>query len=90
MFETPEHVFIVMEKLQGDMLELILSSELGRLPERITRFLVTQVLMSCDHLDFLFFFFEDSDQTWNIHTPFFHRFWRLCAICTSNTSLTAT
>lgn len=43
MFETPEHIFVVMEKLHGDMLEMILSSELGRLPERITRFLVTQV-----------------------------------------------
>lgn len=43
VFETPEHIFVVMEKLQGDMLEMILSSELGRLPERITRFLITQV-----------------------------------------------
>lgn len=43
VFETPEHIFVIMEKLQGDMLEMILSSELGRLPERITRFLVTQV-----------------------------------------------
>lgn len=44
MFETPERVFVVMEKLHGDMLEMILSSEKGRLPERITKFLVTQVL----------------------------------------------
>lgn len=43
MFETAEHVFVVMEKLHGDMLEMILSSEKGRLPERITRFLVMQV-----------------------------------------------
>lgn len=43
MFETTEHIFVVMEKLQGDMLEMILSSELGRLPERTSRFLVTQV-----------------------------------------------
>lgn len=43
MFETPERVFVVMEKLHGDMLEMILSSEKGRLPERITKFLVTQV-----------------------------------------------
>ncbi len=43
MFETLEHVFVVMEKLHGDMLEMILSSEIGRLPERNTRFLVTQV-----------------------------------------------
>lgn len=43
MFETPERVFVVMEKLHGDMLEMILSSEKSKLPERITKFLVTQV-----------------------------------------------
>ena len=43
MFETPERVFVVMEKLHGDMLEMILSSEKSRLPERLTKFLVTQV-----------------------------------------------
>ncbi|XP_033000189.1 serine/threonine-protein kinase D1 isoform X3 [Lacerta agilis] len=47
MFETPERVFVVMEKLHGDMLEMILSSEKGRLPERITKFLITQVKL-CD------------------------------------------
>jgi protein kinase D len=46
MFETLEHVFVVMEKLHGDMLEMILSNEKGRLPERTTRFLVTQVLVT--------------------------------------------
>ncbi|XP_013914430.1 PREDICTED: serine/threonine-protein kinase D2-like [Thamnophis sirtalis] len=45
MFETPEKVFVVMEKLHGDMLEMILSSEKGRLPERLTKFLITQVEM---------------------------------------------
>lgn len=45
MFETPEKVFVVMEKLHGDMLEMILSSEKGRLPERLTKFLITQVCM---------------------------------------------
>lgn len=44
MFETDERIFVVMEKLKGDMLEMILSSEKGRLPERITKFLITQVL----------------------------------------------
>uniref|UniRef100_A0A3P8VFF7 Serine/threonine-protein kinase n=1 Tax=Cynoglossus semilaevis TaxID=244447 RepID=A0A3P8VFF7_CYNSE len=44
MFETPEKVFVVMEKLHGDMLEMILSSEKGRLPERLTKFLITQVV----------------------------------------------
>ncbi|XP_053291392.1 serine/threonine-protein kinase D1 [Pleuronectes platessa] len=50
MFETPERVFVVMEKLHGDMLEMILSSEKGRLPERVTRFLVTQILVALRHL----------------------------------------
>ena len=43
MFETPERVVVVMEKLHGDMLEMILSSEKGRLPEHVTKFLITQV-----------------------------------------------
>uniref|UniRef100_A0A8C5B266 protein kinase C n=1 Tax=Gadus morhua TaxID=8049 RepID=A0A8C5B266_GADMO len=50
MFETVEHIFVVMEKLHGDMLEMILSSEKGRLPERNTRFLVTQVLEALRYL----------------------------------------
>ncbi|XP_034534524.1 serine/threonine-protein kinase D1, partial [Notolabrus celidotus] len=52
MFETPERVFVVMEKLHGDMLEMILSSERGRLPERITKFMVTQILVALRHLHF--------------------------------------
>ena len=36
--------------LIGDMLEMILSSEMGRLSERITRFLVTQILVALKHL----------------------------------------
>ena len=43
MFENPQQIFVVMEKLHGDMLEMILSSEQGRLDERITKFLITQV-----------------------------------------------
>ncbi|XP_037342032.2 serine/threonine-protein kinase D1 isoform X1 [Pungitius pungitius] len=50
MFETPERVFVVMEKLHGDMLEMILSSEKGRLPERITKFMVAQILVALRHL----------------------------------------
>jgi protein kinase D len=46
MFETPERIFVVMEKLKGDMLEMILSSPKGRLSERTTRFLITQVRLS--------------------------------------------
>ncbi|XP_051833272.1 serine/threonine-protein kinase D1 isoform X1 [Antechinus flavipes] len=52
MFETPERVFVVMEKLHGDMLEMILSSEKGRLPEHITKFLITQILVALRHLHF--------------------------------------
>uniref|UniRef100_UPI00358F2D82 serine/threonine-protein kinase D1-like isoform X1 n=2 Tax=Myxine glutinosa TaxID=7769 RepID=UPI00358F2D82 len=52
VFETPERVFVVMEKLHGDMLEMILSSEKGRLPERITKFLVSQILIALRHLHF--------------------------------------
>ncbi|XP_068846307.1 serine/threonine-protein kinase D3-like [Capricornis sumatraensis] len=52
MFETPERVFVVTEKLHGDMLEMILSSEKSRLPERITKFLVTQILVALRNLHF--------------------------------------
>lgn len=50
MFETPERIFVVMEKLKGDMLEMILSHERGRLPERTTKFLVAQILAALKHL----------------------------------------
>ncbi|MCI4377142.1 hypothetical protein PGIGA_G00200310 [Pangasianodon gigas] len=50
MFETPERTFVVMEKLHSDMLEMILSNENGRLPERITRFLVMQILEALRYL----------------------------------------
>ncbi|KAK2158106.1 hypothetical protein LSH36_177g04119 [Paralvinella palmiformis] len=43
MFETPERIFVIMEKLKGDMLEMILSSPKGRLSERLTKFLISQV-----------------------------------------------
>ena len=36
-------IFVVMEKLKGDMLEMILSSPKGRLTERVTKYLVSQV-----------------------------------------------
>ncbi|XP_056156078.1 protein kinase D4 [Lampris incognitus] len=52
MFETVQHIFVVMEKLHGDMLELILSNEKGRLPERNTRFLVMQILEALRYLHF--------------------------------------
>ncbi|XP_017771650.1 PREDICTED: serine/threonine-protein kinase D3 [Nicrophorus vespilloides] len=50
MFETPERIFVVMEKLKGDMLEMILSHEKGRLNERVTKFLITQILIALQHL----------------------------------------
>ncbi|KAK0087167.1 hypothetical protein PV325_001619 [Microctonus aethiopoides] len=50
MFETVERIFVVMEKLKGDMLEMILNSERGRLSERITKFLITQILVALKHL----------------------------------------
>ncbi|XP_038074705.1 serine/threonine-protein kinase D3-like isoform X3 [Patiria miniata] len=50
MFETPERVFVVMEKLKGDMLEMILSSVNGRLDERVTRFLISQILIALKYL----------------------------------------
>ncbi|XP_049878116.1 serine/threonine-protein kinase D1 isoform X2 [Pectinophora gossypiella] len=50
MFETPERIFVVMEKLKGDMLEMILSHEKGRLDERTTKFLVAQILVALKHL----------------------------------------
>lgn len=55
MFETPEKVFVVMEKLHGDMLEMILSSEKGRLPERLTKFLITQVCLCPSKEGFVLF-----------------------------------
>ena len=42
-------VFVVMEKMKGDMLEMILSSSMGRLDERCTRFLITQVTNQLSH-----------------------------------------
>lgn len=46
MFESPERIYVVMEKMRGDMLEMILSSEKARLSERITKFLIYQVCYS--------------------------------------------
>lgn len=44
MFENSERIFVIMEKLNGDMLEMILGGENGRLNERVTKFLIYQVL----------------------------------------------
>ncbi|KAM9133098.1 serine/threonine-protein kinase D3-like [Pangshura tecta] len=50
MFEGPARLFVVMERLQGDMLEMILSSENGRLPEPLAKFLTAQILSALRHL----------------------------------------
>ena len=50
MFETPDRVFIIMEKMDSDMLEMVLSSPKGRLSERTARFLVAQILYALQHL----------------------------------------
>eukprot|EP00117_Sycon_ciliatum_P006108 scpid23409/ scgid0853/ Serine/threonine-protein kinase D3; Protein kinase C nu type; Protein kinase EPK2; nPKC-nu len=50
MFETPDRVFVVMEKMEGDMLEMILRHPNGRLEERTTRFLIFQILNALQHL----------------------------------------
>ncbi|TPP55021.1 Serine/threonine-protein kinase [Fasciola gigantica] len=50
MFETPKRVFVVMEKLAGDMLEMILAAPNGRLPERVAKYLITQVLIALRYL----------------------------------------
>lgn len=69
MFETPERVFVVMEKLHGDMLEMILSSEKSKLPERITKFLVTQVCtFPCFISGFFFTVFLALDDTIGVIT----------------------
>jgi len=36
-------MYVVMEKLQGDMLEMILTSQKGRLSERVAKYLISQV-----------------------------------------------
>jgi len=39
-----------MEKMKGDMLEMILSSEKGRLSEQVTQFLIAQILVALRYL----------------------------------------
>ncbi|GAB1609612.1 serine/threonine-protein kinase D3-like [Argonauta hians] len=50
MFETPAKIFVVMEKLEGDMLEMILSTPRKRLGERVTKYVISQVLVALRHL----------------------------------------
>ncbi|CAB3410696.1 unnamed protein product [Caenorhabditis bovis] len=50
MCETKDKIFVVMEKMNGDMLEMILSQELGRLNSRETKFLLVQILSALKYL----------------------------------------
>uniref|UniRef100_A0A915EHX5 Protein kinase C n=1 Tax=Ditylenchus dipsaci TaxID=166011 RepID=A0A915EHX5_9BILA len=50
MFETKDKIFVVMEKMNGDMLEMILSQATGRLNERSTKFLIMQILSALRYL----------------------------------------
>lgn len=50
MFETPDRIFVVMEKMQGDMLDMILSNPKGRLSERQTKVMVFQILVALRYL----------------------------------------
>ncbi|VDO28639.1 unnamed protein product [Onchocerca flexuosa] len=50
MLETTDRIFVVMEKLKGDMLEMILCNERGKLSERVTQFLVYQILIALRYL----------------------------------------
>ena len=36
-------IYVVMEKMNGDMLEMILNSETSRLTERLAKFMIYQV-----------------------------------------------
>lgn len=49
-FDRPDRVFVVMEKMKGDMLEMILQSQYGRLTERVAKFLITQIFVALKHL----------------------------------------
>ena len=46
-FETDGKLFVVMERMHSDMLEMILNSPQGRLDERTTGLLMVQVLNYC-------------------------------------------
>jgi protein kinase D len=50
MFDTPGKFYLVMEKLNSDMLEMILSQPTKRLNERQTKFLIYQVLAALRYL----------------------------------------
>ena len=43
LYLSSVQIFVVMEKMKGDMLEMILNSPKGRITERETKFLIHQV-----------------------------------------------
>jgi len=49
-FETDGKLFVVMERMHSDMLELILSSSQGRLDERTTQLMMIQIMMALKYL----------------------------------------
>ncbi|KAI6657597.1 Serine/threonine-protein kinase D1 [Oopsacas minuta] len=50
MFESPTRIFVIMEKMQWDMLEMILNSVSGRLTEGVTKFVIYQILVAIQFL----------------------------------------
>ncbi|XP_065190058.1 serine/threonine-protein kinase D1-like [Sycon ciliatum] len=50
MFESEKRLLIVMERMDSDMLDMILSSPDGRLPERTGRYLISQILAALRYL----------------------------------------
>ncbi|CAF3987019.1 unnamed protein product [Rotaria magnacalcarata] len=50
MFDTPGKFYLVMEKLNSDMLEMVLSQPTKRLNERQAKFLIYQVLVALRYL----------------------------------------
>lgn len=48
--DLPDKIYIVMEQLEDDMLEMIVSTEEKRLNERITKFLTYQILEALKYL----------------------------------------
>eukprot|EP00731_Ephydatia_muelleri_P027165 Em0019g38a len=50
MFETPEKIYVVMEKMNGDMLEMILNSPQSRISERLAKYMIYQILIALQYL----------------------------------------
>ena len=48
-FSLSPQIYVVMEKMNGDMLEMILNSENSRLTERMTKYMIYQVSQVTPH-----------------------------------------